>query len=59
MAFKAVIHGPANPEHMQEIHKTIDQFRAKKVAKYLGAMGVTYDIVHECLQQEIQQPMKT
>ena len=50
MAFKAVIHAPAQ-EHMQEIYKAIAQFRAEKAAKYLGALGVTYDTIHECLQQ--------
>jgi hypothetical protein len=52
MAFKAVIHYSASPEHMQEIQKTIAQFRAEKAAKYLEVMRITYDTICECFQQE-------
>lgn len=52
MVFKAVIHNPASQEQIQEIHKAVAQFRAEKAAKYLGALGVTYDTIRECLQQE-------
>lgn len=52
MAFKEIIHFSASPEHMQELYKTIDQFRAEKTLKYLAAKGVTYDTIHECLQKE-------
>ena len=55
MAFKAIIHISASPEYMQELHKTIDQFRAEKTAKYLRATGVTYDTIHECMQKEKMQ----
>lgn len=51
MAFKAVIHAPASPELMQEIHKTIDRFRAEKAVKYLEAVGATHDTLQKCLQQ--------
>jgi hypothetical protein len=37
---------------MQELHKTIDQFRAEKTAKYLGALGVNLDSIHEYIHEE-------
>lgn len=52
MAFKAVIHSPASQEQIQEMYKAVAQYRAEKTAKYLGTMGVTYDTIRECLQQE-------
>lgn len=52
MPFKAIIHAPANPEQMNEIHKAVAQFRAEKVAKYLRALGINSDTICECLQQE-------
>lgn len=52
MAFKAVIHYPARQEQMQEIYKTITQFRAEKAAKHLAVIGVTYGTIRECMQQE-------
>lgn len=51
MAFKAVIHSPASQVPMQEIHKTIAQFRAEKAAKHLVTSGVTYDTICECLRE--------
>jgi hypothetical protein len=51
VAFKAVIHAPAGPEPLQEIHKTIDKFRAEKAIKYLEAVGATPDTLQKCLQQ--------
>lgn len=51
MAFKAVIHAPAGPEPLQEIYKTIAQFRAEKAVKYLEAAGATRDTLQKCLQQ--------
>lgn len=52
MAFKAVIHSPAGQERMQEIYKVVAQYRAEITAKYLRTMGVNYDTVRECLQQD-------
>lgn len=52
MAYKAIIHRPASPDHMYEIYRTVAQFRAEKAAKYLGSIGVTCDTIRECLKQE-------
>lgn len=52
MAFKAVIHYPANQDKIREVHKAVAQFRADKTVKYLGAMGVTYDTLKDILQQK-------
>jgi hypothetical protein len=50
MAFKAVIHSPANQEQMRKIYMAAAQYRAEKTAKYLGVMGVGYDAIRKCLQ---------
>lgn len=51
MAFKAFIHSPSQ-EKMQELYKTLAQFRAEKTIKYITAMGITYDTLREVLEQE-------
>ena len=58
MAFKAVIHYPANQEQMKEIHKTIAHYRAEKTVKYLANIGITNDILQDILyREEIQIPL--
>ena len=52
MAYKAIIHYPANQEQIKEIHKSVAQYRAEKTAKFLTDMGVTTDTLKNILHQK-------